>query len=192
MRRRWILVVGTLVMALVVSGVVATAATSLFGTRFRVGETIQFEVEDSTSSWWWGCCCCCPCEETTILSWRIEDLCGVSVYSVVHDAPVPASAWLGTWSQTEIDGSAVSGGQYILYVNTSAGTLSRCFTIYDPCSRCWSYSCSPCTTCACNQVTSITDCGCKTSLVFVDTCTTGCYPFFGLFGCCSSYSSCCP
>ena len=190
MRRRWVFVPCVLVMALVLSTVAATSATTLFGTRFRAGETIQFEVQDA-SSWWWGCCCCNCCDETQILGWRITDLCGGSVYSVVHDAAVPASAWLGSWAQTKADGSAVAGGQYMLYVDTTAGTLSRCFTVYDPCacySPCW--YCSPCTTCACNQVTSITECCCKTSLVFVDTCTTGCFPFFGLFGCCSSCTTC--
>ena len=95
-----------------------------------MGETVQFKVEDSTT-WWWGCCC--PCEDTLIYGWRITDLAGVSVYSVGHDAAVSAGTWVGTWNQTKLDGTAASAGQYMLVVDTSVGTLSRCFTIYDPC-----------------------------------------------------------
>ena len=181
MKRRWLLVGCVLVMSLVLSAVAATAATSLFGTRFNVGETLQFKVEDS-STWWWGCCC--SCEESLIYGWRITDIGGQSIYSVVHDAPVPASMWLGTWNQTKLDGTAASAAQYMLVVDTSVGTLSRCFTIYNPCS-----CCNPCYSCVCQHVTSITSCACRSSLVFVDTCTN-CFPFFGLFGCCSS--PCCP
>ena len=188
-RRRWVSVGGVLVIALVLSCVAASAATSLFGTRFRAGETIQFQVEDS-SSWVWGCCGCCSCETTTILGWRIMDMAGQAIYSVVHDAPVSASVWLGTWEQTKIDGMAAASGQYILYVDTSVGTLSRCFSIYDPCD-----CCRTCYSCVCDHVSSITECGCKASLVFVDSCTTGCFfPFFGLFGGCwtASCSGGCP
>lgn len=181
MKRRWLLVGCVLVLSLVLSAVAATAATSLFGTRFNVRETVQFRVEDSTT-WWWGCCC--PCDETLVYGWRIVDLGGQSLYSVEHDAAVPASTWLGTWNQTKLDGTAASTGQYMLVVDTSAGMLSRCFTIYDSCSYC-----NSCYSCVCEHVTSITNCACRTSLVFVDTCTN-CLPFFSLFGCCSS--PCCP
>jgi hypothetical protein len=179
-KRRWVLVGCALVLSVALAAVATQAATTLFGTRFNVGEEIQFKVEDSTT-WWWGCCC--PCEDTSILGWRITNLSGIVVYSVIHDAPVAASVWLGAWNQTDINGTAVGAGQYMLVVDTTAGTLSRCFSIYDPCG------CGPCTTCyscACEQVSSISSCACKTSLVFVDTCTN-CFPFFfGLFGCCSS------
>jgi hypothetical protein len=175
-KRRWVFVGCALVTALLLSAVAASAATSLFGTRFNVGETVQFRIEDSTT-WWWGCC---SCTESLVLSWRITDVSGVPLYSVVHDAPVPSSSWLGTWSQTRLDGTPVPVGQYILYVDTSAGTMSRCFSIYDRCS-----CCNPCTSCVCEHVTSITSCACRTSLVFVDTCTN-CLPFFGVFGCFSS------
>ena len=178
-KRRWVLVGCALVLSLALAAVAAQGATSLFGTRFNVGEEIQFKIEDSTT-WWWGCC---SCEETLVLGWRIANLSGVALYSVVHDAPVGASVWLGSWNQAKLDGTAVSAGQYMLVVDTSAGTLSRCFSIYDPCG-CW--SCNSCTSCACEHVTSITTCACKTSLVFVDPCSTNCFPFFGLFGCCSS------
>jgi len=180
-KRRWVFVGCALVIALLLSAVAANAATSLFGTRFNVGETVQFKIEDSTT-WWWGCCSCCS--ESLVLGWRITDVSGVPLYSVVHDAPVSSSSWLGTWSQTKLDGTAVSLGQYILYVDTSLGTVSRCFSIYDPCS-----CCNPCLSCVCEHVTSITSCSCRTSLVFVDTCTN-CFPFFGLF-CGGCYCSPC-
>ena len=184
MRRRWVFVGYALVIALLLSTVAAPAATTLFGTRFRAGETVQFKVEDSTT-WWWGCC---ACEGTQILGWRVANLSGVSVYSVIHDAPVAASVWAGSWNQIQMDGTAVSAGQYILYVDTSVGTLSRCFTIYDPCGC--GMPCSTCSSCVCEQVSSITNCACKATLVFIDTCTS-CFPFFGLFGgCCSSPCGC--
>ena len=181
MKRRWVFVGCVLVIALFLSSIAASSAT-LFGTRFRVGEGIQFQIEDS-STWFWGCCCC-SCETTTVLGWRITNTSGQTVYSVVHDAPVSSTVWMGSWEQATVEGGAVSTGQYILYVDTSAGTLSRCFTIYDPCNYC-----RPCYSCVCEQVSSITDCGCKTSLVFVDSCTTGCFPFFGIFGSCGSCGS---
>jgi len=189
-RRRWVTVGCVLVIAVFLSSVAATAATSLFGTRFRAGETIQFEIEDSTTWFWGGACCCCSCTTTTIFGWRITDTAGQTIYSVVHDAPVSSTMWTGNWGQTNVDGTAVPSGQYTLYVDTSVGTLSRCLTIYDPCA-----CCNPCYSCGCNQVASVVECGCKATLVFVDTCT-GCFPFFGLFGC-GCYSSpcwggCCP
>ena len=184
MRHRWALVVCTLVLSLAVASVVATPATTLFGTRYQVGETIVFEVQDSTT-WWWGCC---SCEATQIFGWRILDGNGMTVYSVIHDAPVSASIWQGSWTQIHADGTAVAGGQYTLYVDTSLGTLSRCLTIYDPCG-CGS-ACSSCSSCGCEQLSSITSCSCKASLVFVDT-SPCVFPFFGLFGgCCSNPCGC--
>ena len=185
MKRRWVLVGCAVVLSLALVAVAASAATSLFGTRFNVGEEIQFKVEDSTT-WWWGCC---ACEETLILGWRVTTLDGIAVYSVVHDAPVAASVWQGSWNQTGLDGLAIAAGQYMLVVDTSAGTLSRCFSIYDPCGC---RPCTSCSSCVCESVSSVTNCYCKTTLVFVDTCTN-CFPFFGLFGCCSSpCTSSCP
>ncbi|MGB2983753.1 MAG: hypothetical protein WBC63_07840 [Candidatus Bipolaricaulia bacterium] len=188
MKRRWVFVGCALVIALLLSAAATTAATSLFGTRFKAGETVQFSVEDSTT-WWWGCS---TCEQSLVLGWRITNTLGQAVYSVVHDAPVSAATWLGTWTQTRLDGTAVSPGQYILYVDTSVGTMSRCFTISDPCGCGYGYGyyaapgCSSCT--SCDQLTSITTCGRRTSLVFVGACTNV-NPFFGLFGGC--YSSPC-
>lgn len=229
MRRRWISVVCVLAAVCLLAVVAATAASStLSGTRFKLGETIQFQVQDTTT-WWWGCC---AISESLILGWRIVDSTGQAVYSVVHDAPVAASLWQGTWLQMDTsqvravaaatavasaeaeaeataeataEASAVASAQalavsqsaagaaahataavgaYTLYVDTSVGTLSRCFTIYDPCTRCgWTPACR---TCACNQVTSITGCASRTTLVFVNTSRSRCVSLFGWFGSCSS------
>jgi hypothetical protein len=162
----------------------SASSTSLFGTRFKLGTEIQFRIEDQTT-WWWGCCECAPSE---VLGWRVASASGQVVYSVVHDAAVPASSWIGSWTQVGASATAVAAGQYILYVDTTAGTLSRCFTLYDACgcSTCW----SPCTSCACQDVSTITTCACRTSLVFVDTCTSGCFSLFGVFGCGCGCSSC--
>jgi hypothetical protein len=174
--KRWLVV--ACVLALVLASFAASAASSsLFGNRFKLGTDVQFRVEDSTT-WWWGCC---SCSASQVLGWRVTTSSGLVVYSVVHDAPVAASAWVGTWTQMDIDAKAVVAGSYVLYVDTSAGTLSRCFTLYDPCG-CASCS-TPCWSCACQEVSTITTCSCQTTLVFVDTCTTGCLPFFGWFGC---------
>lgn len=154
---------------------------SLSGTRFRIGEAITFDVQDSTT-WWWGCC---SCTDTLVLGWRIANSAGQTLYSVVLSAPIAASAWQGTWNQTDATGLAVAAGQYRLYVDTSAGTLSRCFSIYDPCGCGSCYS--PCTACtSCEDLSSITDCACKVSLVFVSNCQVGCFPLFWWGGCCGS------
>jgi len=182
-RGKWAVVGGVLLLALLVSSVVAFSATA---TRFRAGTDIQFRVQDS-STWFWGCCGCCACEDTLVLGWRVVTTAEQVMYSVVHDAPVSASAWLGRWNQLDSAGGAVPTGQYKLYVDTSIGTLMRCFTLYDPCACSW---CNPCSTCACTDVASITSCACRTNLVFVDSCSTGCFtfPLFWGWGCggCSS------
>jgi len=180
-KRRWTSV-GSLVLVMVIflSLVGAGATSSTFGTRFRGGDPITFMVED-TSTWWWGCC---AVSESLVLGWRIVDSAGQPVYSVVHDAAVSASSWEGTWLQMNASGVSATVGAYTLYVDTSVGTLSRCFTIYDPCARCgWTSACS---TCACNQATSITGCASRTTLVFVNTSTSRCVSPFGWFGNCSS------
>ncbi len=185
MTRRRTILVCFLVVALA-SLAVSAASSSTFGTKFRTGTEIQFRVDDSTT-WWWGCC---SCSDSQVLGWRVTTSTGLVVYNVVHDAPVPASTWVGTWTQVDINAAAVAAGMYVLYVDTSAGTLSRCFTIYDACG-CSSCS-SPCWSCQCQEVPTITTCACRTSLVFVDTCTTGCCSFFGWFGCgCTSCSGGC-
>lgn len=160
----------------------AAMASSLFGTSYDLGEEIQFKVNDSTT-WLWGCC---SCEESLVLGWRIVNTSEQVVYSVIHDAPVPSSLWQGSWLQLDLNGAAVAAGQYKLYVDTSVGTLSRCFTVRDPCACSWCYS--PCTTCVCEEIASITTCACRTALVFVEDCVPGCFPFF-LWGCSSTSTS---
>lgn len=178
MKRRWALF-GVLLSVLLVGSLIAFPASS---TRFKLGEQIQFRVEDS-ATWFWGCCC--ECVDSAVLGWRIVTTSEQTIYSVVHDAPVSASAWIGSWNQLDSGGTAVPAGQYKLVVDTSVGTLSRCFTVYDPCA-CWGW-CNPCTTCACNDMAVITDCACRTKLVFVDPCQPGCFPLFWGWGCgCSS------
>lgn len=192
MKGRWNAVGCVLMLVLLLSSVTAlSTGTTVFGTRFRLGGTIQFEIQDSTT-WFWGCC---SCEATLVLGWRVVNSAEQVVYSVIHDAPVAASAWQGSWVQVDVNAASVPGGQYKLYVDTSVGTLSRCFTIYDPCARSW---CSSCSQCACEGVSSITDCACRTALVFVDSCQTGCFsfPFSWGWRCssCSGSSGCssCP
>jgi hypothetical protein len=160
---------------LLVASFVALPATS---TRFKLGEDVAFHVNDSTT-WFWGCC---TCEATLVLGWRIVSSMEQVIYSVVHDAPVASSTWIGTWGQIDSTGAAVPAGQYKLYVDTSVGTLSRCFTLYDPCGCGW---CHPCTACACEDVSSITTCACRASLVF-NACQTGCFSFPLFWG----WSSC--
>ena len=122
------------------------------------------------------------------MGWRIVTDSEQVVYSVAHDAPVSSSSWVGTWTQIDSRGAAVSAGQYKLYVDTSVGTLSRCFRLYDPCSCCW---CTPCcTSCTlCTDVPSITECCCKSELEFVSTCQTG-WCWFPFFWGCGSRSGC--
>jgi len=179
---------GSLVLVLVLAlSVVGLGSSSLFGTRFEVGEEIRFKIEDSTT-WWWGCC---SCDSSLVLGWRIVNSLEQAVYSVIHDAPVAATVWQGSWMQVDPDGVAIPAGQYKLYVDTSVGTLSRCFTIYDPCACNWCYSCNPCA--VCEDVTAVTNCACRTTLVFVEDCQFGCFPLFQ-WGCCSCSSGCssCP
>lgn len=179
--KRWAVLASVLVV-LAASVAASATSTSLFGARFKVGTEIQFRVQDETT-WWWGCCACTPSQ---ILGWRVASPSGTVVFSIIHDAPIPAAAWVGTWNQLNPSGQAVPAGQYVLYVDTTVGTVSRCFTIYDPCgcTSCW----SPCWTCGCQEVPTVQNCACRTTLVFVDTpCTNGCLSLFGLFGC----SSCC-
>ncbi len=168
------------VLVLLVASLAATASTSsLFGTRFKVGTEIQFRVEDQ-STWWWNCCC--PCTPSDILGWRIATATGQIVFNMLYEVAAPASSWLGSWNQRDVNGVAAPVGQYVLYVDTTVGTMSRCFSIYDPCgcTTCW----SPCWSCACQEVPTLTTCACRTSLVFVDPCTNGCFSIFGFFGCC--------
>ena len=186
MRSKWARV-GWVVLFLSMAVGISAMASSLFGTTYDLGEEIQFQVQDSTT-WWWGCC---SCEDSLVLGWRIVNLSGQVVYSVIHDAPVSSAIWQGSWLQLDMNGIAVAAGQYKLLVDTSVGTLSRCFTIQDPCGCNW-YVSSCCTSCVCEDVPTITNCSCSTTLVFVEDCNTGCFPFF--FWGCSSSSGCstCP
>ena len=192
MRSKWVRISCAVVLMSMIVGS-AAIASSLFGTTYNLGEQIQFQVEDTTT-WCWGCCYCC--EESLVLGWRVADAHGQVVYSVIHDAPVSSSFWQESWPQIDMNGLAVVAGQYKLYVDTSVGTLSRGFTLRDPCGCNWCTSCctSSCTSRVCNEdVSSITNCTCRTALVLVETCNTGCFPLFW-WGCnsCNSCNSGCP
>jgi len=95
--------VGIALVFLVLAVAVSTAAatSTLYGTRFKAGETVQFKIEDSTI-WWWGCC---SCPETSVLGWHITNSAGQTIYNAVNDAPVPVSSWIGTWAQVDADGN---------------------------------------------------------------------------------------
>jgi len=178
---------GWLVLVLTVAVAVSTTASTLWGTAFNLGQQIEFRVEDA-STWWWGWCCT-TCTTSWVHGWRIVDVCGQTVYAVTHDGPVASNVWQGDWTQVDMQGNAVPAGHYKLVVNTSVGTLSRCFTLRDPCAAtCWwgcgswwtyagcacgtgcSWSVTACWSSACEEVRSITQCGCRTSLEFIDRC----------------------
>jgi hypothetical protein len=110
---------------------------------------------------------------------------GQTIYMVVHDAPVAASIWQGNWAQMDSIGATIPAGEYMLYVDTSVGTLSRSFKVYDPCCGCWGcwWSCN-----WCNENSSITtNCYCRTSLVLLKETPDCCWPFFRW-----SCNPCCP
>ena len=221
-----IVLVGLVLFSMVAS--VTAASYSTWSGRYRLGEPILFKVQDQKVCCW--CCCCQPtCPETQVFGWRIADSCGRTIYAVVHDVPVSASIWQGSWAQVDSSaaagaqasaqaaasatatgqsatavatgiatssayayGTSVSAGSYILYVDTSVGTLSRCLRIYDPCSYCnccWSCSCCNCcwprTCSSCTASATITNCCCRTSLVLIAEQSTCCYPFFR-WPCCST------
>ncbi len=176
--RRW-LTRGSIVLLvlLMMAVVVGQAATTVSDGRYKVGETIQFKIQNTTSSWWWGCCCCqCTCDETQVLGWHIANSSGQTIYMVVHDAPVAASIWQGNWAQINSTGVAIPAGEYMLYVDTSVGTLSDSFQVYDPCCGCWGWwwNCN-----WCNETSSITtNCYCRTSLVLLKEAVDYCQPLF--------------
>lgn len=182
MRSTWARIGWVVVLLSVALAGSAAADSSLFGVRYNLGEEIRFAVEDSTT-WWWGCC---SCEESLVLGWRVVNSAQQVVYSVIHDAPVASSIWQGSWLQVDMNGLQVAAGQYKLLVDTSVGTLSRCFSLRDPCACTW--CASPCTSCVCEDVPTITTCACSTSLRFVQDCEWGCFPFFW-WGCSSCSSS---
>ena len=191
MKRCSVLVTVALGLALLlvaVSGIAGTS-TSTSTAQYRLGETIRFEIEDQKTCCWCCCCCCCckpTCCDTQVLGWHITDACGVWVYSVVHDAPVSASTWEGSWPQTNSSGTQVSAGYYKLCVDTSVGTLSRCLKIYDPCRCCCWNPCTCWRRCSCNEIPSIKHCCCRTSLELVIKKPRCCFPF------CWPCSSSCP
>jgi len=176
------------VIGVVLLAITASATASAFSTsygRYKLGEAILFRIEDQQrGSWGWGCCCnCCQpaCTATQVLGWRIADASGNVVYSVMHDLPVVASTWQGSWSQVNSVGIAVAAASYTLYVDTSAGTLSRCLYLYDPCCGgcgCWGWSGCGWSRCGCGQQATITNCCCTTRLVFVQQSTSCCFPLF--------------
>ena len=179
-------------LALLVAGATVTAG-SIGYERYRLGETVMFKVEDQRQCFWSCCCCCQPtCTGTQVTGWRIADASGNIVYSVAHDVPVVASTWQGSWSQVDSTGVAVAAGCYTLYVDTSAGTLSRCLYLYDPCSGCCGSCCgwSWCgwgwcgwSRCGCGTQSTITSCCYRTSLVLVRP-TTGCCTSLYQWPCC--------
>jgi len=176
-KHRWAWASVVLVGLVLVAAVAATATTySNWSGKYKVGETVLFKV-GSQQLWWWNCCCCNQqpaCPAVQISGWYVADSTGKTIYNVVFDQPVAATGWQGSWGQVDSSNKAVPAGYYMLYVGTSVGTLSRYIRIYDPCS-CWSWYQS-CTTCG--EVPSITNCGCRTSLVLEKVRETCCWPSF--------------
>ncbi len=179
MKHRWIGASVLLVGLVLVVTLTATATTySNWSGNYKLGETVLFKV-NSQQLWWWGCCCCNQqptCPTVQISGWHVADSTGKTVYKVVFDQPVAATSWQGSWGQVDSSNKAVPAGYYMLYVDTSVGTLSHYIRIYDPCSCCWSWywSCN-----ACGEVPSITNCGCRTSLVLLKNVEkTSCRPLF--------------
>ena len=169
-RTVWGCVVLAMVLAIGASVTVSAGPFGLFTSQYRLGETIVLRVE-SQGSLWWSCCCCSTCDNVSITGWRVADSSGTTVYAAVFDAAVASSIWQGSWSQADINGVAVQAGYYTIYVDTSAGTLSKSVRLYDPCSRCWSW-CGTC--CGCESNATITADCCRFSLVLstqeVDCC----------------------
>ncbi len=180
MKHRWAWVSVALVGLVVMVVVLGSATTySNWSGKYKVGETVLFKV-DSEQLWWWNCCCCNQrpsCPVVQVSGWHVADSTGKTVYQVVFDTPVNVSDWQGSWGQVDSSNAAVPAGQYTLYVDTTVGTLSRHIYIYDPCSTCWSWSWS-CN--ACQEVASITNSGCRTTLVLLKEVkdTNCCLPLF--------------
>ncbi len=185
MKHRWAWVSVVLVGVVLLAVVLGNATTySNWSGRYKAGETVLFKVE-SSQLWWWNCCCCnqkTTCPAVQITGWRVADSTGKTVYKVVFDTPVDASGWQGSWGQVDSSNAAVPAGYYILYVDTTAGTLSRHIYIYNPCNCCWSWSWS-CNTC--NEVPVITKCGCRTSLVLLRNVEANCCAPLFWWPCCN-------
>ena len=185
MKKRFVwgsaVVIGVVLLAMTASATASAFSTS-YG-QYKLGETILFKIEDQQRrSWGWGCCnsCCQPaCTAMQVMGWRIADASGNVVYSVVHDVAVVASTWQGSWSQVNSVGIPVTAGSYTLYVDTPAGTLSRCLYLSDPCcGGCWGWSGCGWSRCGCGQQTTITNSCCTTSLVFMQQSTSCCFSLF--------------
>ncbi len=178
--KRWCLrgsVVLVLVVLLMVAGLAGEAAMRRSSERYRLGEAVLFKVEDGTTGWWWGRCCQPPCSVSQVFGWRIADSTGQTIYAVVHDVPVAASIWQGSWTQIRSTGEAVPAGEYMLYVDTSVGTLSRSFRVYDPCCYGhwgWWRNCNWCGTTS----TIVTNCFCRTTLILHREEPARCRPLF--------------
>jgi len=165
-----------LILAAAITGMAASSSTTFF-VNYSLGESVVFQVTER-NNWWCGCCgseCC----DTKILGWHVTDACGVWVYSVEYNVAVPASSWQGSWSQVDSSGVQVTAGSYQITVETSAGTLSRCVKIHDPC-RCWCWNPCRCWSgCTCKELPSLTHCCCKVSLQLVVEGPSCCFPLFG-------------
>jgi len=97
-----------------------------------------------------------------------------------------SSAAGASTSSAYASGAFVPPGYYILYVDTSVGTLSRCLYLYDPCCGCcWGWSSCGWSRCGCGSQSTITSCCCRTSLVWVEEEQPCCHLFFR-WPCCSS------
>jgi len=176
--------VAVVLVAVLVLSAIAVQAGSMYTTwtgRYKIGETVAFKIVDSGGGWW-SCGQCNTCGQSQILGWHIADSSGQTIYTVVHDAPVPSSSWQGTWTQVDANGAAVAAGTYTLYVDTSVGTLTRFIKLYDPCNSCtwgWGWSCNTCQ----ETATIVTNCYCRTSLVLQKETTTCGWPFW--WPCCT-------
>jgi hypothetical protein len=175
--------VGLMLLILAAGGVAYSGCTS---GAYELGEEVQFKVVDRSLGWC-GCCCQCAPYESQVSGWHIATASGETIYSVVYDGSVPSSIWEGNWSQVDASGSAVTAGCYMLYVDTTVGTLSLRFKISAPCScGCCNTMCSCCScgTCCQKQVQGIEhkgECGAchRTNLVFIEEKDTSCcFPFF--------------
>ena len=157
--------------------VMAIPTSSTSRMQYNLGETVRFEIAERDICWWF-CGSCKPVCSVEVLAWHITDACGVWIYSVAHDVPVPASSWLGSWSQVDSSGLQVSAGYYQIAVETSLGTISRCIRITE-CCRGWCWNPGRClSSCTCNETPTLTECCCKASLEFVVEEAACCFPFF--------------
>ena len=157
--KRW-LIWGGVVFALLAISTLASG-DGLSWPRYPLGATVLFYIDTQHTCWWCCCGCCdCACPEVTVSGWRILNSAGNTIYASAFETPIPAAAFDGRWEQVDNAGGAVAVGTYILYVDTSTGTLTQCLQVYDPCGRCWSWPC-----CSCTTNVQTTHCCCRTTLV---------------------------